>query len=229
MKKIIFALVLLFSITANAQNEKPIIFELGTEFPLNYSLGFGADIYENVQFTLRAGILTKPYDAIILNTLKLFGVEESYTNTIGDSFTHGFVLKGGLNYKFEGFYIGAYYSFFRLNAADVPTDLLNNFYGINLPTSSTLDFIEYHLRSNLHNLGVSVGKSFPINEQFSIGGEFSMAKTIGSKSGVSSNFDPDMVMATGIIHKELDPLYKKYGFLPSVNIFIRFKLLKAKT
>lgn len=224
MKKTFFALFLLVSITLNAQNEKPIILEFGTEFPLNYSIGFGADIYNNVQFALRTGILAKPYDAIILNTLNLFGVEESYTNTIGDSFTYGIVLKGGLNYKFAGFYVGAFYSFFRLNAADVPTDLLNNFYGINLPISSTLDFIEYHLRSNLHNLGVSVGKSFPINDQFSIGGECSMAKTVASKSGVSSNFDPDMVMATGIIHNELNPLFKKHGYLPSLNIFIRFKL-----
>lgn len=224
MKEIFIALVLLVSISANAQNEKTVIFEFGTEFPLNYSLGFGADIYDNIQFTFRTGILTKPYDAIILKTLDLFGVNESYTNSIGDAFTHGIVLKGGLNYNFEGFHIGAYYSFFRLNAADVPTDLLNNFYGINLPLSSTFDFIEYHLSSNLHNLGVLVGKSFPINDQFSIVGELALAKTIASKNGISSNYDKEMVIATNIIHKELDPLFKKYGFLPSLNIFLRFQL-----
>lgn len=224
MKNILLALVMMASFSANAQNEKSVYLELGTEFPLNYSLGFGAEIHDNVQFSFRAGILTKPYDSIILKSLELFGVDESYTNTIGDAFTYGISLKGGLNYKFAGFYVGGFYSFYRLNAADVPTDLLNNFYGLELLLLSNFDFIEYHMRSNLHNLGVLAGRSFPINEKFSLGGEFSLAKTISGKSGISSKYDKEMVIASGIIHKELDPLYNKYGILPSLNIFIRFKL-----
>ncbi|MCF8379725.1 MAG: hypothetical protein K9H49_09125 [Bacteroidales bacterium] len=220
-----FALILflLLSFGAKAQVDRLIFIEGGTEFPLNYSLGIGAGINNNFQFSIRAGLLTKPYDIIILNTLSALGVDQSITNTVGDAFTRGLTIKGGVNYSFPGFYTGAFYSFYNLNAVDVPTDLINNYFGLDLPLS-LFDFIEYKLKSDLHNIGLLIGKSFPVNDRFDIGAEFSVAKTVSSTNSISNIYDKNMVQATGIIHEKMKPLYKKYGYLPSLNIFIRIKL-----
>lgn len=224
MRKIIFALVLLLSLAANAQIKTPIFTELGTEFPLNYSVGLGSDIDDDFQINLRAGILTKPYDGIILNTLAAIGVDETIKNTVGDAFAYGLALKGGVNYRFAGFYTGVFYSFYHLTAVDVPTDLINNYFDINLPPISSFDLIEYKLKSDLHNIGLLIGKTFPINEQFEVATEFSVGKTIASKNSLSNTYEKEMLLATEIIHNELNPLFKKYGYLPSLNIFLRFKL-----
>ena len=196
--------------------------EAGTEIPLNYSIGIGYSLNENIQFNLRTGILTMPYDNLIISLLGRYATDESETNTIQDAFQFGVMAKAGINYKFSNFYTGAFYSFWRLQATDIPTDLLNNYFDLNLPPMS-YDLIDYTLKSDLHNFGILIGKSFPLKEGMAVGTEFSISKTFITKNELSNNFD-EMTLATGYVHDILDPLLMKYGFLPSINVFIRKNL-----
>lgn len=223
MKSLIALLFIFLSISVNAQSTKDLILEVGTELPLNYSIGFGYNYSEELQFSFRAGILTKPYDLLILEIIELTGTEESLVNTIRDAFNTGLMAKGGVNYRFPEFYTGVFYSFWRIHATDVPVDIINNYFQLNLPPDF-IDPIEYTLESDLHNLGILPGKTFPLSDNLILATEFSMAKSITSKNSISCKYDDDMVLASNLIHKKPDPVYKKYAYLPSINVFIRFNL-----
>ncbi|MCK4923190.1 MAG: hypothetical protein KAS71_19215 [Bacteroidales bacterium] len=223
MKRLICILFVFVSISAKAQNEKNLLIELGTEIPLNYSIGLVSNFSEHLQFSFRTGVLTKPYDLLILEIIELTGTKESLVNTIRDAFTYGLTAKGGINYTFPEFYTGIYYSYGQIHATDVPVDILNNYFEFNLPPNF-FDPIEYTLESTLHNIGIMIGKTFPLSENISLATEFSMIKAIKTKNSISCIYDDEMILASNIIHDKLDPLYKKFAYLPSINVFVRFNL-----
>ena len=225
MKQLTYILLIFFSVSAIAQTEEKLIIEVGTELPLNYSIGFASNITEELLFSFRAGIMTKPYDDLIIGFLGNIVTTEAETNTIRDAFTHGLMFKPGMNYRFSNFYTGVFYSYWRLFATDVPVDLLNNYFQLSLPPNF-IDPIEYTLKSNLHNIGFVIGKTHTLkdNENIVLGTEFSIAKTVKTKNSLSNIYDNEMTLASGYVHDELNPLFLKYGYLPSFNFFIRFKL-----
>lgn len=93
---LLYILFIFLSISVKAQSTKDIILEVGTELPLNYSIGFGYNYIEDLHLSFRAGILTRPYDLLILEILEFTGTEESLVNTVRDAFTHRLMAKGGI-------------------------------------------------------------------------------------------------------------------------------------
>ncbi len=228
MAKTVFQITIIIILLANTTFAQKSIIQLGTQIPLMYSIGYELDINNKISFNTQIGILTKPYDVTILEILKLFGTEEPLTNTIGEAFNFGFIFQPTIKYNFKKNYIGAYYSYYSLNAEETPTDAIENYYNIYLPSRIKNRTNEFILNSKLHNIGLLFGRKFELkNPTLELRLELAFAKTFKSKSKLSSEFG-DMSTISSLIDNELDYYYINYGYLPSFNIFIIKKITKRK-
>ncbi|MFN8206849.1 MAG: hypothetical protein U0T82_05495 [Bacteroidales bacterium] len=196
--------------------------QIGTQVPLFYSAGFELEAKNGLAFNFQSGILTKPYDAAILGTLKLFGTDEAIVNTIGEAFDYGFILQPSVKYHFKKWYTGLSYSYYSLVASDAPASLIENYYGITLPVTARNK--ELQLNSELQNAGILFGREFQFkNPGWQLSLELSLAKTFWSRSRLS-NDNGDLPRLSAPIDEELNQYFIEYGYLPSINVFLVRKL-----
>lgn len=223
MKHLLASFVVLFSmqVALPQSNQLKWVFEAGTEIPLYYATGIGYRITPDLSVKLSAGFLTSPYDKVILDVLELFGVEKAITRTIGGAFSNGWTGKFGVNYSHGNFYSGINYSWLGLKAKDTPVALVNNYYKLSLPFLIVFTPLEYELVSNLHNLGIIVGKNIELDKQVFLGTEIGLSKTFFSNTTLYSAPDQDLRIASELINAELGDYYRKYAWLPSLNLYIR--------
>lgn len=227
-KTFTISLVLIcFFIPALSQNDvRKSSVDLGTEIPVIYSAGLTFPVYKQLDLNFRTGILTYPYDRAIISILDAFVNDKALTGTIGEAFSYGICFKSGINYLFRSLYTGIHYSFLSLTAKDTPVDLINNYYGLNLPISYIFEPVVYMLRSDLHNAGLVIGKNFRINEQIVFSAEFSVMKTFLSNTRLESSRALNIIDASTLIHNKLEDYYLAYGWIPTINLYFRFQTAK---
>ena len=220
MRKIIAILLFVLSHQLNLLSQNKEIF-IGLDVPLYYSFGYEQKIFNHLSLNGKLGILTKPFDVAILNTLKVFDADELLVNTIGDAFSVGISFQPTLKWYLRKTYVGLSYSFLILRANDCPTDAIENYYGI-----SILDrrFTTLNLQSKMHNAGVIFGRKFDFTDtRFSLNLEFSILKTFASKSYLRNDQDQTLETLSNTIDQELNQYYIEYGYLPSINILFVYK------
>lgn len=216
---------LFLGIVISLQAQRQII-SIGTHIPLNYSVGYEYfNAKENFSGSIQTGILTKPYDKAILDIIKMFGTDEAIASTIGESFSHGFVFQPTMKYHFTKFYIGGTYSFYSLKAKDTLADAIEAYYSIPL----NLRFVDRNnliLKSQIHNVGVLIGKEFKFkkNDSLSFITEFMFQKSFYSKSWLDMDSNYDFKLINQSINDELSAIYLAYNYLPSINIILAYQL-----
>lgn len=191
--------------------------QIGTQFPLMYAVGYEYQFKNDISFNFQAGVLTKPYDEIILNVLESYSDNKALMSTIGEAFKYGLIIQPTLKYNFSKNYIGLYYSYFWLYAEDTPMEAFENYYGVSLPIGIRQD--EMKLRSELLNIGLMYGRRFYFkNPSFQIWLELSLAKTCWSYTELTHE-DYNFESLSNSVDEELNEYYMKYGYLPSLNIY----------
>jgi hypothetical protein len=131
--------------------------QLGTQVPLNYSLGIEYKLFpDRLSGNMQFGLLTAPYHTAILELLKAFGTDEAIVNTIGEAFSSGLILQPSLKYHWKNNYTGLTYSHYALTANDAPTDAIETYYGMEIPGRNRRQN-EITLTSGLHNAGIFYG------------------------------------------------------------------------
>lgn len=191
--------------------------QVGTQFPLMYAVGYEYQFKNDISFNFQGGILTKPYDEIILTVLESYSDNKALMSTIGEAFKYGLIIQPTLKYHFSKNYFGLYYSYFWLYAEDTPMDAFENYYGISLPIGIRQD--EMKLKSELLNIGLLYGRKFYFkNPSFQVWLELSLAKTCWSYSELTHE-DYNLENLSNSVDEELNEYYMKYGYLPSINIY----------
>ena len=83
---------------------------------------------------------------------------------------------------------------------------------------------DLQLTSNLYNVGLLIGRRFHFkNPKWQFRTEFAIAKVLGSKTKLSSDYR-DLVNLSVIVNDELEEYYWEYGYLPSLNFYLAYKL-----
>lgn len=221
---ILFTAALILSSTRiSAQNKTGL--SIGIQFPLNYSIRFDNKLTSKTSFSITTGIITKPFDRLILKTLNTLGTSEALTNTVGEAWNYGVSIQPSILYHFKRSHFGVSYSFVFLTASEAPIDAINNYYSLSLPRFHMFNQVEYDLSSNLHNTGLLYGYNIPFkNEKFGLKLEFSLLKTVSSKSKLTSTQTIAHTTAPDLIDEELNQYFKKYGFIPSLNLYLTINL-----
>src|SRR5688500_13735424 len=68
-------------VSAQTEDLSPSIF-IGTQFPLQYNVGFNYHFSQAISARAQVGLLTKPYDRIVIETMEWFGLNQSMSKLI---------------------------------------------------------------------------------------------------------------------------------------------------
>lgn len=227
MRKLIFILVVVFPFSSFGQHS----LKIGTQFPVQYAIQYDYQFHPRWSAHAQIGVLTKPYDQIILEILSTLGTDQEIVNVLSSAFSFGVVTQVGSSYHFGKNYVGVLGSWVHLSAADTPISAIEAAFDVSVssyptrPRQSSLNPIRLTLASNLFNVGILYGRRFTFsNPKIEIHTEFSFAKTIGSYSYVESQ-QRSLESLSVLVDTELKTIYHDYGFLPSVNVFFVYKFL----
>jgi hypothetical protein len=195
--------------------------KFGTYIPVQYcaQLNYRRNHWS---YTVNVGLLTAPYSKAIVGILKLFGTDEATADLIYDSYKVGFLPQAGLNYHFRRSYIGLYGQGALLRGKNTPKGIVESYYNIDIndyiANSRKSNEMQIDLLTNLYNVGLVYGRQFRLNSKQTIDLEFSFAKTIASKSSIYLNSIYNTALS-GITQTELNEIYLKYSYIPSINLF----------
>jgi hypothetical protein len=206
---------------------------IGTQMPLQYTIGYGYQFSDRFSASAQAGILTKPYDGLIINSLEAFGLDKYLGRVIKKAFNKGTVLGIGTNYHFGKNYVGLSGQYIHLQGGGItPADALSVYFKKDFSSfdPTGLPVFEFAMQSNILNIGTFFGHKFQLNKpQLSINAEVGLSKIVASKNSFSSNRSLiDQTAFSRNLYKELDKemrkAYWKYGFIPTLSIYFVYRL-----
>jgi hypothetical protein len=79
---------------------------IGTQIPLQFTAGYAYQLSHHFSAKAQAGLLTRPFDGLIVNSLQAFGLDKNLGRVIKKAFRTGSVLGIGLDYHFGKNYAG---------------------------------------------------------------------------------------------------------------------------
>lgn len=213
---------------------------LGTDIPLQYAVGYEFKPAKWVGFQAKAGLLLPPYDQAILGILGLFGVEKGIISIIDGAFKQGNVGQFSINIHASKWYGSMYTQYFDLNAADVPQNLIENYYGydlnpLNVPMIKIPGISGKHvlitMRSELLQAGLGFGRKIVIAKNVELRLELMVGKNIWNKTELDVSsvkgtvygllFDEEDLKEQ--IETDLHESYKNYAYTPSFNVYWLFR------
>ena len=202
----------------------------GTQVPVQYAVGIQYRPFPSFSAQAGLGVITRPYDGMILQFLEWFNTDQEYLRMIEGAFEAG----GSADLRLQGhlgnWYLGAYAQYITLRAADRPLDLIENYYNIDLdgfPEFRRLNITsnEVQLKSELFQLGVAAGREFHFaSPRWGMFLEVSVSKNIASRNRGYAN-GKEMRTLTVLIDDELDPVYRAYAYIPSVNVGVTYRFV----
>jgi len=231
--KIILSISLFILIFTNSNFAQTASLSLGTQVPLQYQTAINIRPIKQFSAGFGYGILTKPYDGVILDILGMFGTEEELLQIIDCAFDKGKILQGDVNFHFKHNYFKAFGQRIQLDAGTTTTELLEEKSQLDFTIFSLMpwwDPLSINIQSTLYNFGIGYGHSFPIKkvEGLSINLEFNFSKTFTSKNTMSSNYENlDKTTQIQNLYQEIDTylnndIYTQYVFVPSFNVFLTY-------
>jgi len=231
MRTSLFVLML-FALMQKAQSQE-LNLNAGTQFPLQYTAGMELKFHEKWAMQGHAGVLTQPYDQLILGLLERLGTDEFYINITEQAFQFGLVGEAGFSYFFNARnYIGVFGQYIDLTGADAPLDLIRSQYSASVPLTMLAEMLtsnnELQLQSSLLQAGVSYGRIFPLSSpHFSLRTEIALSKHLTSSSTVSFE-GATLTRLSETIDQDLGAAYKKYAYIPTLNLYFTWQIFASE-
>jgi hypothetical protein len=203
---------------------------IGTQFPLQYTIGFNYPISPKISARAQIGLLTKPYDRIVLKAMESFGLEKKLSRTIESSLQNGLMATLGANYHFGKNYVGLYGQYAHLKGETNLAEAASAYFGRDLSFLNPfgISLLELSTSSNLYNIGLLYGRRFILpNPRFEILAEAGFGKILGSSNKFTSNQAfieriPVVQQLYATMDRDFNSAYWKHGFLPSINIYLTY-------
>ena len=233
--KLFFTLLSLMPSIVFAQNKDysrdtgPSIL-IGTQVPLQYTVGFSYHFSPVISARAQVGLLTKPYDRMVLGIMEQFGLEKPISRLIERSLDHGLMYTLGGNYHFGKNYIGLFGQHAQLKGNISLENAASTYFDRDLSFLSPfgVSLLEISAKSNITNIGLIYGRRFVLpNPRFEILAEAGVAKVIGSNNQFSSNQRlleqvPLVKQLYRNLASDFSDAYRKNGYLPSINIYLNY-------
>lgn len=206
---------------------------IGTQIPVQFTAGYSYRFSNRWSVQAQAGFITKPYSGFIADAMQAFGMDKYLARVIKKAFKSGAVAGIGPNYHFGKNYIGVYGQYMHLTGGGItPGDALSVYFKKDFTRFDVtgLPVFEFQMQSNLVTLGALFGRRFQLrNPRLSINGEVGFSKIVASENGFSSNRTLiDQTAPAQNLYKEINTemrdAYWKYGFIPTVNLYLVYSL-----
>ncbi|QJD77723.1 hypothetical protein [Spirosoma rhododendri] len=206
----------------------------GVQIPLNYTLGYRYQFSRRLSVQVQGGLIAAPFERYTLKLLEGFGLDPNLSRVIDRSFRQGSSASLGIsvhaNSPWYGTLFGQYVHF---SAGPItPADGLGIYFNRDFSGFSPLNspaFV-FNLQSNFWVAGLRVGRSFQFtNSRFGLNTELSLGKIVTTKNTFASN--RPLIDDLGVTQRlytnldnEIDTKLRQYGYLPTLNVLLTYRL-----
>ncbi len=226
LKLYILGLILIFMfLFQNSGIAQKHSIKIGTDIPLQYAIGYDFQASQKVSIGAKFGLITTPYDDILLGLFELFGAGERVIEVIRDGYDNGLVFEIGGNYHFkENHLVGLSSQFIDLRASEARADAIEtllNFSFSSLPgplKNIAPDDIIY-VKSSLYQLVIRYGWEKQLkNPRFKIRPEVSLSINLSSNTKVRSDVY-DLSDIQDDVDDFMKTFYHNYAYIPTFGIY----------
>jgi hypothetical protein len=204
--------------------------KIGTDVPLLYGIAYKYSPEKGIGGGLKAGILTEPHNSIILAAMEAFGTKSAIVDIVREGFKMGVVLDGNASWHWNKNYIGANLIYINLSAGEVPLDIIDGYYNLDLLSYADLlssifgeESMQIKLNSCLMQVGVHYGRRVPLKDKLELQLEFGLSKNIGSTNNFSSDYPYPQTIYNSI-DEDLQEAYRKYAIIPTLGIYLVYNI-----
>jgi hypothetical protein len=208
---------------------------IGTQVPVQFTAGYQYNATDRFAIRGQFGVLTPPYDKIILKSMEMFGFDKKLSTALDEAFRSGLVgtlapqLRfGNHSVVLQGQYVNLSGSITLQRAAELYLDR-------DLPDLSGIPFLPAVMptlttRSNLFMLGLGYGwRLSPPDSRVSLQLEAGFSKILASDSRFSSNLGilDNTALAQGVygqMKNRLRDSYRQYGYIPSIGAYLVYAI-----
>jgi hypothetical protein len=230
-KRIILPLLFLLITTCGfAQQSRSSVFA-GTQFPLQFTAGYQYQVHPLISVRAQAGAMTHPLDKIFLYSMEQSGLNKDLSRIIKESFDIGYLGTAGVNIHYRRYYLGVYGQLVHLRGQGRLTEALYTYYRNDLPPippefQPLLDGLQLKWQSNIWNAGILAGRKFVLPKpRLAVHTEVGFTRTFSASNAFASNntFLDQTTLADQIYARldyEFKEAFRKYGYYPSVNLYL---------
>jgi len=223
-------LLLGFSVVAQKHSVK-----IGTDIPLQYAIGYDYQISQRFSSGLKFGLLTTPYDEILLSLFELLGANENVIEVIKDGYEIGLILEVGGNYHFgRNHMLGVSGQLIDLRASEARADAIETLLGINFsdflgPLKNLAPDDIIYVKSTLYQLVVRYSWTKQLkNPHFKIRPEVSLSINLSSNTQVQSD-EYDLSDIQDDVDNFMTTFYHHYAYIPTFGIYFVYTFGKVST
>ena len=218
---------------------------LGTQFPLQMGLGYHYRISPSFSLRAQAGVLTSPYDDVVLGLMRRYGADERLTRIVESSFGLGGVGNVGLVYHRDRYRFGIQGGYVGLHGQSPIPDLMLIYYGPEIGNlflerarqeapegTPGLETVEVTAITELWTAGITGGRQFTFrNPRLGLLAEIGLTRSFRSTTAIQSNYEafdqhPPIAYVYSDVKAQVKEAYRQYGWLPTVNVYLTYYLGK---
>lgn len=212
---------------------------IGTQVPIQLTVGYQYNASDRYAIRGQFGVLTPPYDKIILKSMEMFGFDKKLSTALDEAFRSGLVGTLAPQLRFGNHSIVLQGQYVHLNGSITLQRAAELYLERDLPDLSGIPFLPAAMptlttRSNLFMLGLGYGwRLSPPGSRVSLQLEAGFSKILGSASKFSSNIGilDNTALARGVygqMENRLRDSYRQYGYVPSLGVYLVYSLDAAR-
>jgi hypothetical protein len=208
---------------------------IGTQFPVQLTAGYQYNATDRFAIRGQFGVLTPPYDKVILKSMEAFGFDKKLSTALDEAFRTGLVGTLAPQLRFGNHSVVLQGQFVHLDGSINLQRAAQLYLERDLPNLSGIPFLPAIMptlstRSNLFMLGLGYGwRLSPPDSRVSLQLEAGFSKILGSDSKFSSNIGAldNTALAQGVygqMENRLRDSYRQYGYLPSLSVYLVYSI-----
>jgi hypothetical protein len=208
---------------------------IGTQIPVQFTAGYQYNATDRFAIRGQFGVLTPPYDKIILKSMEAFGFDKKLSTALDEAFRSGLVGTLAPQLRFGNHSVVLQGQYASLSGSIGLQRAAELYLGRDLPDLSGIPLLPavmptLNTRSNLFMLGLGYGWRFsPPDSRVSLQLEAGFSKILGSNSTFSSNLRilDNTGLARGVygqMENRLRDSYRQYGYVPSVGAYLVYSI-----
>jgi hypothetical protein len=208
---------------------------IGTQVPIQFTAGYQYNASDRFAIRGQFGLLTPPYNKVILRSMEAFGFDKKLSRAVDEAFRQGLVGTLAPQLRFGSHSVVLQGQYVSLNGSITLQRAAALYLDRELPDLSGIPFLPVatptlNTRSNLFLLGLGYGwRISPPDSRVSVQLEAGFSKILGSSNKFSSNIG--VLDRTGLVQgvygqmdNRLKDSYRDYGYVPSLSVYLVYAL-----
>ena len=236
--RVLIAIILaVFIINPNEANAQRAVqgLHFGFKLPYTYNIGYYQRFTPRIGIHADVQIVTFPFSTVPLGFMEMWGADQKLTAILEEPFSIGAGVDIGGHYYFGSdnrrYYVGLSVQWMNLLKRDVSDEVINEAFGVELdgpefpvgPITKADSKKPLTLNTNYVQMGVFVGKKWQLySPEWEVRVEVALSMNVFSHHNLQSDYRYITPVATQA-NEELKAMMRKYGWLPSLNIFLVYK------